>query len=117
MSLPAGRLRHWLTFEVQAFEKDSDGADVSTWVPAFSMSPRMPCDVQPLSGRELIAAQAVQSRVSVRIRTRYRPGFDAVQRARSPGGTIYNIEAVIHDPDSGVNSVTLMCSAGVNEGG
>lgn len=113
----AGRLRHHLTFERLTEELDSDGAMVTAWVDAFDVSSRMPCEVTPLSGRELIAAQAVQSIVSVRIKTRYRPGFVAKMRARGEGGTLYNIEAVIPDPDSGRRYVTLMCSTGANEGG
>jgi len=118
----AGRLRHWLTFETKAAEADgsavldSDGKLEEDWVPAFQTSPRLPCEVVYLSGRELIAAQAVQSKVNVRIRARARPGFDAVQRARSPAGQIFNVEAVIPDPDSGNRFVTLLASTGVNEG-
>lgn len=113
----AGRLRHQLTFERLAEELDSDGALTTAWVEAFDTSNRMPCEVTPLSGRELIAAQSVQSVVSFRIKTRYRSGFTAKMRARGEAGTLYNIEAVIPDPDSGRRYVTLMCSAGANEGG
>lgn len=112
----AGRLRHWLTFEKKIVELDSDGQKQEDWVEAFTLNSRMPCEVVDLSGRELIAAQAVQSAVTTRIRTRFRPGFDAGMRARSPGGTIYNIEAVILDPDSRNRWVTLPASAGLNEG-
>jgi SPP1 family predicted phage head-tail adaptor len=114
--MKAGRLRHRLTFETLIEEQDSDGNKVPDWVDAFATNPRMPCEVVALSGRELIAAQAVQSRVTTRIRTRYRPGFDAVQRAVG-GGVTYNIEAVILDPDSRVRWVTLLASSGVNAGG
>lgn len=116
--MQAGKLRHHLTFEVKVSEQDSDGATVESWEPAFATSPRMPCEVVSLSGRDLIAAQAVHSTVTGRIKTRYRAGFDArTMRARAPGGTIYNIEAVIPDPDSGTRYVTLLVSTGLNEGG
>lgn len=115
--MSAGKLRHWLTFETKFTELDSDGASVETWVNAFGTSPRMPCEVAPLSGRELIAAQAVQSRVSVRLKARYRPGFAANMRARATDGTCYNIEAVIPDPMSGIRWVNLLASTGVNAGG
>jgi SPP1 family predicted phage head-tail adaptor len=113
----AGRLRHWLTFEKQETELDSDGAQVTVWVDAFPFNPRLPCEVVDLSGRELIAAQAVQSLVTTRIRTRYRPGFEASMRARDGySGRIWNIEAVILDPDSRNRWVTFNCTTGVNEG-
>jgi head-tail adaptor len=121
--MQAGRLRHWLTFEDKTSELDSDGAMVEDWIPAFDASPRMPCEVTALSGRELIAAQAVQSKVSTRIKLRYRPGFSPTMRAwyqdprvNSPT-TIYNIEAVILDPDSRIRFVTLLASSGVSQGG
>jgi len=115
--MKAGRLRHWLTFETLTTEQDSDGAQVEAWVPAFASASRMPCEIVQLSGRELIAAQSVQSRVTARIRVRYRPGFAAIQRASAPDGTIYNVEAVIQDPDTGRHYITLLASTGVNEGG
>lgn len=110
-------MRHWLIFESQITEMDSDGAQVSFWMDAFPLNTRMPCDVVDLSGRELIAAQAVQSKVTTRIKTRFRPGFKASMRARDGyTGQIWNIEAVILDPNSRRRWVTLGASTGVNEG-
>ena len=112
----AGGLRHWLTFQRKVTDQDSDGATVETWVDAFSLNARMPCRVEYLSGRELIAAQMVNSRVSCRLSTRYRPGFDASMRAVHPDGTIYNLEAIVPDSKSGRREVTFLASTGVNEG-
>lgn len=112
----AGGLRHWLTFQRKVTDLDSDGATVETWVDAFSLNARMPCRVEYLSGRELIAAQMVNSRVSCRLSTRYRPGFDASMRAVQPDGTIYNLEAIVPDSKSGRREVTFLASTGVNEG-
>lgn len=120
--MDAGGLRHWLTFEDLVTTLDSDGAAAEDWVPAFPVNPRMPCEVTALSGRELISAQAVQSKVSTRIKVRYRPGFSARMRAwfqdpaTTEAATIYNIEAVIPDPDSRIRYVTLLASSGVNQG-
>jgi len=111
-----GERRHWLTFESPETELDSDGAQVSIWVPAFPINHRMPCQVVALSGRELIAAQASQSRVTTRIVTQYRSGFNASMRARYGQGEVFNIEAVIPDPESRNRYVTLLASSGVNEG-
>lgn len=117
-----GAFRHWLTFEDLVVEMDTDGAEAETWVPAFEVSPRMPCEVVALSGRELIAAQAIQSKISTRIKVHYRPGFKARMRAwfddpvLTADATIYDIQAVIPDPDSRRRYVTLLASSGVNEG-
>lgn len=116
------RFRHWLTFEDVETTVDTDGAQVEEWVPAFQVNSRMPFEVTALSGRELIAAQAVQSKVSTRLVGRYRPGFKASMRAwfddpvKTADATIYNVEAVIPDPDSRRRYVTLLCSSGVNSG-
>lgn len=113
--MEAGTLRHWVTFEVLVVEVDSDGAQVETWEPAFDVNPRMPCEVTALSGRELVAAQAVQSKITTRIKVRYRPGFDATIRARL-GETVFNIEAIVSDPLSRIRYATLLCSSGVSDG-
>jgi SPP1 family predicted phage head-tail adaptor len=116
--MTAGALRHWVTFEMPGpIEQDSDGALVETWVDAFATNSRMPCEVVALAGRELLAAQAMAARVTTRIRTRFRPGFDAVQRATHSDGTIYNIDAVIADPDSRIRWVTLLAHSGTDAGG
>ena len=111
--MQAGRLRHLVTFEELVVDVDSDGAQVETWVLAFGQP--LFAEITALSGRELIAAQAVQSEVSGRMRLRYRPGFKASMRA-SHRGALYNIAAVIPDPDSGFEFVTLLTSTGAEEG-
>jgi len=111
----SGQLRHWLRFERYVADQDSDGALVESWEDAFDANPRMPCRLETLSGRELLAAQTVNSRVTHRISVRYRPDFSAALRAVSDGGTIYNIEAVL--PDERNRFATLMASSGLNAGG
>lgn len=111
--MQAGRLRHLVTFEALTVDLDSDGAQVETWAQAFGQPLR--AEITPLSGRELIAAQAVHSKVTGRIRVRYRPGLTASMRA-AHRGVIYDIAAVIPDPDSGFQHVTLLTTTGANEG-
>lgn len=114
--MQAGRLRHRVLFERPVVELDSDGAQVETWVEAFPAVPDgISAEIIPLNARELIAAQAVQSKVTTRIKVRYRPGYAARWRA-THRGTVYNIEGVLPDADSGFDTVTLLCSSGVNDG-
>lgn len=113
-TIRAGRLTHWLTFEDLISGVDSDGATVESWIPAFAVSNRMPADVTPLSGRELIAANETHSKVTHRIKVRFREGFKARLRAVERN-TVYSIEAVIPDPDSGFRYLTLLASTGVSE--
>ena len=65
--------------------------------------------IEPLSAREFIAAQAVQSDVSVRVSVRYRPGITAAMRLLHDGKT-YNITGVLADKDSGREYLTLPCA-------
>lgn len=75
----------------------------------------MPAEILPLSGRELIAADAVQTKVTARIRVRYHESYKARMRGVHRG-TIYNIEAVVPDQQSGTHWLMLQCSTGVNNG-
>jgi len=109
----AGRLRHRVTIEDQISGQDSDGAQTLEWLPVAS---GVPAEIVDLSGRELFAAQAVQSKTTTRIKVRY--WADLLPRMRIVHrGTIYNIEGIVADPDSRIRYMTLQCSAGTNEGG
>lgn len=109
----AGRLRHLVTFQSLGSTQDAAGQMVPSWVAAFPVP--LSAEITALSGRELIAAQAEQSEVTTRLKVRYRPGFVADMRGVHRG-TVYNIKAVIPDPESGFQWVTLMCSSGLNAG-
>lgn len=112
--MKAGPLRHFMTFENKVVELDSDGATVETWEPAFD-GQQISVEIAPLSGRELIAAQAVQSKVSTRLKVRYRPGFTASMRGLHRE-VVYDIAAVVPDPESGIEWISLLVSSGVNDG-
>lgn len=109
----AGRLRHRVDFQRLEIVQDSDGAQEESWVNSFPTM--ISAEIMPLSGRELIAADSVQSKVNTRIRIRYRPDIASKMRVVHRGN-YYNIEAVIPDQDSGINYLTLNCTSGTNEG-
>lgn len=115
MALSAGRLRHRVRIERPTYTQDRDtGEMVKGWelVPGAE---GVPAAIEPLSVREFMAAQQVQSEVSARIVIRRRPGIDATMRLVHRG-KIYNIHGVLPDADSGLEYLTLPCSQGVNEG-
>lgn len=105
----AGRLRHRVTVEELLVTQDSDGNQVEDWA---AIAPPLPAEISPLSGRDLIAAQAAASLVTTRIVMRYRPGFKASMRVLHRD-TVYSISAVVPDPESGRRWVTLLCTSGV----
>lgn len=112
--LAAGRLRHRIRLDALTASTDDDnGERAETWADAFGLL--LPAEISPLYGRELIAAQAVQSKVTTKIKLRYRAGVVASMRAVHRG-LVYSIEAVVPDPESGVRWMTLFCTSGVSEG-
>lgn len=114
---PVGRrLRHRIDIEERVETVDTNtGARSHAWVSILdSEDPLIPAEIVPLSGREFVAAQAVQAGVTTRITIRHRDGLTAAMRVTRQG-EVYNIRAVLPDPTL-ARHVTLMCEAGVNEG-
>lgn len=106
--LNAGRLRHQITIEAPQHTQDPQtGEIVTTWVPFAS---NVAAAIEPVSVREFVAAQAVQSRIQVRIVIRYRSGLAANMRIVGSDGTIYNPQGFLPDPDSGREYLTIPCA-------
>lgn len=72
-------------------------------------------NIAPLSAREFLASQSIQSEITTRITIRYKKNIDSTMRLLH-GGKIYNIEGVLADTKSGIEYLTLPCSEGVNNG-
>ena len=84
--LTAGMLRHRVSFDRQDYEQDeSTGAMTTVWT---EVAVSIPAAVEPLSGREFIAAAQAGSAVVARITIRYRAGMNPAMRVRH-GETVY----------------------------
>lgn len=110
-NVAAGRLRHVVSVERQVEVVDSNGDHLREWEYVTSVR----AEIKPMSGRELLLAQQVQSNVSVNIVIRYNALVNATMRVKK-NGTIYTVQAVIPDPESGNEWMTLQCATGVNDG-
>lgn len=111
--LDAGRLRHRVTIQSRQNIQDAiTGESVIVWVDAWV---NIAAAIEPLSARELIAAQAQQSEVTTRITIRALGGLTAQHRLLH-NGRVFNIAGAIPDPESGQEWLTLPCSEGVNDG-
>lgn len=110
------QLRHRVDIEEFVTEQSSvDGSVTQTWETIRNPGEALtPAAIVALSGREFIAAQAVQAGVTTRITIRYRPGVDASMRIVHDAD-FYNIRAVLPDPTMRLY-LTLMCEKGVNRG-
>lgn len=100
----AGSLRQRVDIECPIDDQNDAGEIVRAWV-VFASG--VPASVEPISGREFIAAAKETSSVTARIKIRYRPDLDASMRVKH-GATIYSISAILPDPISGREWLTII---------
>ncbi|MDY7565788.1 phage head closure protein [Pseudomonas sp. RTC3] len=110
----SGKLRHRLDFEAPGLQQDpATGEMLEGWTLVWS---KVPASIEALSARDLIAAKAGQSEVSARIVIRYRTGILPTMRILHRD-VIYNIQGLpLPDKVSGLEYLTLLVAAGVNDG-
>jgi SPP1 family predicted phage head-tail adaptor len=107
--LSAGRLDKRVELQAPARTRNSLGESVATWATTATVW----ASIEPLSGRELIAAQQVQSEVSAVVRIRYRAGVTPSMRVKH-GTTHYSVVAIVN-PHEGSEQLQLMCRQGVRD--
>jgi SPP1 family predicted phage head-tail adaptor len=113
--ITGNRLRFRIDIQDKAIIQNSEDLTVTEeWQSVLEQPGTLPAEKVPLSGREFIAAAAVQAGVSVRFCIRKMDGITPVMRVVHDG-LFYNIKAVLPDPMS-VHHINLMCEEGVNEG-
>lgn len=106
----SGNRRHAIVLEKPTEGVGSAGENKTQW----SLVATTRASIEPLSGRELFAAQQVHAEVNTKINFRWRPNIDATLRIRA-GGTVYGILAVLPDK-TGRREITCMCVSRVSEG-
>jgi SPP1 family predicted phage head-tail adaptor len=113
MSLDPGRLRHRITIQRPVIVQNvTTGEQSTSWA---NVAQNIAAAIEPLSVREFIAAQSMQSEITTRIVIRYRAGLTANMRILH-GSKIYNPAGWLADADSGLEYLTAPCSEGVNTG-
>lgn len=118
MGLSAGRLRHRVNIQTATYTQDTEtGELVPAWANTHSS---VPCAIEPLSVKDYLQSQAIQSEVSARIVIRYRTGMTDEMRLVGVCGChkdkIYNPAGWMEDMESGREYLTAPCSQGVNTG-
>jgi SPP1 family predicted phage head-tail adaptor len=111
VALAAGKLRHRVSIEEQVVTVNSYGESETYWAPVADVW----AAIEPLSGKEYLAAQQIQSAVSCRIVIRQRdllPSMRIVYRSK-----VYNIAAILPDKESGLEYVTILASEDSTEQG
>lgn len=125
MTISAGKLRHRVRIEKQDYFYDSNGEviqDQNTgavpmqWVEVDTVW----AAIEPVSAREFIQSQSMQSQITARITMRYRDGLTADMRLvhlfNGAPRKIYNPQAFLADRESGLEYLTVPCSEGTGEG-
>lgn len=101
----AGELRHSITIEQAVETQDGYGAPAVTWTP-FAAQRR--AKVEPLSGREYFAAQAMQATIDTKITLRYLAGVTPKMRV-TYAGRVFDIDTPIN-VDERNRWLILMCT-------
>lgn len=109
-SLRSGDLRRRVTIQQRTATQDTFGQSSVTWTDLFSCW----ADIQPMNGRELLAAQAQQFEVTHQVVIRWRSGVTPAMRVVYQG-RFMDVQSVI-DVDTQHRRLTLMCSEGLNRG-
>lgn len=105
----SGNRRHAIVIEKPS-ESVVNGANKTSW----SKFADTRAAIEPLSGRELFAAQQVHAEVTTRINFRWRPNVDETLRIRA-GTTLYGILAVLPDK-TGRREISCLCVTRTSEG-
>lgn len=106
----AGRLRHRIVLQARSGAVNALNELLDTWVDWKAV----PAAIEPLSGREFLAAQQVQSDISHRLTIRYLAGVTPKHRAvwtdpATDVARIFDIRAVL-DRDERHREMQLMCT-------
>ena len=106
--IDAGKLRHRVTIQSYTETQDTTtGAITKVWNTFATVW----ASIEPLSAKEFIAAQAEQSKISLRITIRYLKNLEPKMRIyHAAKDKYYDIEGILSDKDSGLEYLTLPCS-------
>lgn len=108
--MQAGKLRRRIEIQRRTATQDDYGQPLTTWTTEITTQ----AEFEPLNGRELVAAQAVQSEVTHTVTIRYRAGITPAMRIKYDG-RLFNIHAVLDEAERH-RMLTLLCSEGLNDG-
>ena len=110
-----GPLRHKLRIEEQSQTQDgTTGAITVAWETVATVYGA----IEPLSVRNFLAADAVQSKIEANIRIRYRSDINASMRIVDVAtDQIYNIAGLLPDSKTGRHFLLIPVSRGVNNVG
>lgn len=101
----AGTLRHRVTFMRKETQINDYGDVTLAWVDVKTVW----AEIAPLSVKDVIASNAANVQISVRITIRFTPDVDATMRIKN-GSKTYQITGIYEDAQSGRDYLTVACS-------
>jgi SPP1 family predicted phage head-tail adaptor len=111
--MQAGRMRHQVVIEQRSTAQDTTGAQVNTWTSLGTFD----ANVSPVTGRELVTAQAIGAEISHEVTLRYDPIFAdpvAASAYRVRYGTrLFDVKGVVNDEERD-RMITLRCTEGLS---
>lgn len=115
MSIAAGKLRHRIQIQAHQYigQDPQTGEELRSWETVRECW----ASIEPLSARDLIAAQAAQSKATARITIRYADDIDAsmrIRHVRRGKEVVYEIDGLLEDPVSGIEYITILASQGIS---
>ena len=116
----AGDLKLRVLFQQRVITQDTFGQQLTTWIDVLAA---VPADIQPMSGRELVAAQAVNAEVTHQVVVRFHPLLaDPIKVASMRviyvafGVTRYFNVLSSMNVDERNRQITLSATEGINKG-
>lgn len=106
----SGDLNRRIAIQQRTTTPDGYGQQTTTWTDVITCW----ASIEPLNGRELVQAQAVQAETTHQVTILYRSSITAAMRVVYQG-RVFNILSVI-DPDTSHVALQLLCSEGLNQG-
>lgn len=105
--IDAGKLRHRITFQKFDGQQDDYGDPLDADDKHWSKVVTTWAAIDPISGRELYAAEQSQSEVTHKVRLRYRPGITTAMRISWQGRKLKILSVI--DWEERHESLLLMC--------
>jgi len=103
----AGNLRHRLQIQTASETRGTQGSVSRTW----QTDETVWGSIEPLSGRELLAAQQVDSEITHRVIVRGYPGLTSASRLKH-GARILKIKSILNKEERG-EEMELLCGEDV----
>ena len=115
MTIAAGSICRRLVIQSRAAGPDTFGGAPATWTDVATVWAR----IEPITGRELMAAQAISTEVSHRITLRYQAAWANPKSVASYRGIyatrVFNFHASMN-PGEMNEAISILASEGLNDG-